>query len=690
VKLRTRILAALLFTGAVVAACAQDTNAAGTALGANLLTETAQAVGRNKVQIIGAQNIPESELRASQAEEIRDIIERGVTAARADDLAYYIASYYRKAGFSQVAVDYEIRGDNVIIKVKEGPRSTLHNLTFVGNRVVDDRTLFDYMIGATPERLAREPAKFPFTTAEISAGADRVRGLYLSKGYLNVTVDASKVQLSRDGTKADVTVHINEGPAFTVGGITFSGETIFPHEQLIGALGESTNGPFAPGITTTMQRNLQSFYKAHGYYQAEVTATGDATAFPHGGRVPIHFHVSPKGLFRFGNITVRNETPDKPRLRPDFLPKRFAHLRGQVYDPAKLDETYREMLHTGLFENLRVTLQPQPNNDLNIDLTANEAKARELGFTLGYGSYEGLSLGVRLGDRNLFGNGRPLTFSADYSQRGLKGEVLYVDPWFLDTRFALRSRLYSESRDEDGYSKNGIGFRTDITRKVMPHLELGVYGEVANRSVTDNGISESLLGPLNYTIGTVGLTQNSDFRDSPINPGRGFVFNTSFDYSTVQGGDGFLRGFGRFSYYLPLGTTMLAFGARVGYISSNAFNVPIDSRFFNGGGNTVRSFAERQLGPMSNGHPVGGNTYTVFNIEYTIPITTAFSGALFVDAGSVTNDSLPNSGDLRYGVGLGLRYKLPIGPIRLDFGLNPDRRQNESIGAVNFSFGFAF
>ena len=134
----------------------------------------------------------------------------------------------------------------------------------------------------------------------------------------------------------------------------------------------------------------------------------------------------------------------------------------------------------------------------------------------------------------------------------------------------------------------------------------------------------------------------------------------------------------------------LAFGARAGYISTDADQIPIDVRFFNGGSNTVRSFTERDLGPKSHGHPVGGNVYTVFNIEYTVPITGALSAAAFVDAGSLTNDDLPNSGDMRYGVGLGIRYKLPIGPIRLDYGVNPDRRADEDFGAFNFSFGFAF
>jgi len=54
------------------------------------------------------------------------------------------------------------------------------------------------------------------------------------------------------------------------------------------------------------------------------------------------------------------------------------------------------------------------------------------------------------------------------------------------------------------------------------------------------------------------------------------------------------------------------------------------------------------------------------------------------------NSDDPSSGNLRYGVGLGLRYKLPIGPVRLDYGVNPDRRNGEAFGAFNFSFGFAF
>jgi outer membrane protein assembly factor BamA len=81
----------------------------------------------------------------------------------------------------------------------------------------------------------------------------------------------------------------------------------------------------------------------------------------------------------------------------------------------------------------------------------------------------------------------------------------------------------------------------------------------------------------------------------------------------------------------------------------------------------VRSFAERKLGPRDSGeNPLGGEFYTVFNAELTFPVYGALQGAVFTDAG------------------------MPIGPLRLDYGLNPDPQEGEDTGAFHFSFGFAF
>src|SRR5213082_1883940 len=162
-----------------------------------------------------------------------------------------------------------------------------------------------------------------------------------------------------------------------------------------------------------------------------------------------------------------------------------------------------------------------------------------------------------------------------------------------------------------------------------------------------------LLGPKNYQVDTIGLTNTLDFRENPyVNP-RGFLIGNTLDVaSSALGSDiEYVRGTMRVGYYLPFGPkpltpgvvvdeptgtpfqrwlrqSSIAFGARVGIIhsltnggSDEATEIPIDERFFNGGATTVRSFGERDLGPHDNhGHPVGGEFFTVFNVEYTFPI----------------------------------------------------------------------
>jgi outer membrane protein assembly factor BamA len=383
-------------------------------------------------------------------------------------------------------------------------------------------------------------------------------------------------------------------------------------------------------------------------------------------------------------------------------------------------------MKTGLFNVLQIKPVPVDGHLLRLDISAEEAKSKEFGFWVGFDTYEGALAGVQVGDRDLFGNGRPLTASIEVSQRSYKGEVLYEDPFFLDTDFQFTARVFALTFDYDGYTKFELGGRFELSRKITKYDEAALVFSARHVKITDSEIKpEFLLGSTtNYLVNTIGLTNTLDLRESPyVNP-RGFLVANTLDLaSSALGSDiEYIRGTMRVGYYLPFGPKVLtpgvvedqsggsplqrwfrqssiAFGARAGIIHSlttsgadEATAIPIDERFYNGGATTVRSFGERDLGPHDNhGHPVGGEFYTVFNVEYTFPIFGELQGAIFMDAGNL----LPSSediglDDMRYAVGAGLRYKLPVGPIRLDYGVNPDPRPFEDFGAFHFSFGFAF
>jgi outer membrane protein assembly complex protein YaeT len=687
-----RVFLFIAFAGPVFCAFAEENRDLERALaGADILLQTLKPAAESKVQFQGLSAFKDEELRTALGEQIREIDEKGATPARADDVAYFAGAHYRKSGFSRVESEYRIAEGKVIVTLQEGPRTLLGGLSFSGNRTFISKTLFEYMLGASAERLKAEPDLFPFNESEIAAGADRVRGFYVSEGFLDARVDASSVKMSSDGTRAEVTVRIVEGTRYVVGDIAFSGTPIFPRERLIAALREPVAGAFSATRAISMQGNLESFYRSQGYFLAKVELAAEPKK-ARGGKVPIRFSIKPGAVHRFDGVAVKNQTPDGGRLRESFLPRRFRHLEGEVYEPEKVDEIFRELLRSGLFTTLKVTPKPLRDETVRLDFLVEEAKAREVGFTLGFGTYDGLKIGLRLADRNLFGNGRPLTLAADYSQRGLIAELAYVDPWFFDhPRMNLRAKLYSAAREELGYTKNEIGGRLDLGWKVLPRWEAGVFAQQSQVEITDATIPLEALGPLNYTLTSVGLTQTIDFRDNPVAPTRGWVFTTAWDVATIEGEQAFTRGVARFSTYIPLGKWQLALGARVGALQPIGDSIPIETRFFNGGATTVRSFAERDLGPKdAQDNPLGGEFYTVLNAELTFPIGGGLQGAVFVDAGNLTDWDEAGLSDLRYAVGVGLRYALPVGPLRLDYGVNPDRRAGEDFGAFHLSFGMAF
>ncbi len=632
------------------------------------------------------------DLNQAIAEQIATIEESGLTPALADDAAFFTQVFYLNRGYSQVEVTETILSPaRLRLAIREGPLTELGEVTIRGNTSYTDEQLREYVIGPTRERFSRLKGDLPYIESDVTeTGVDNIRGLYQAQGYLDAEVPPAEVRFSRDKRRADVTITVKPGIQYQFGDVNFTGDLPFAEAKVREVIESFVQKPYTEFQVVNMQRALAYYYKTQGYYRAKVTAESDK-ALAVRGRVPVLLRVDSGKLYRFDGVSVEGTD----RLRPTFLVNRFQGLSGEVYSPEKTQEIFRKLMQTGLFKQLKVNLRPVNEDELEINLKAEEAKAKELGFSLGYGTFEGGIFGVQAGDRNLFGNGRPLNASLEYSQRYIKGEILYEDPWFLETDYELQLKLSALSTDFDGYSKFEVGFRPEVTRQITEHYKVSVFALARQVNVTNRGIDVEELGPTSYLASSLGLSQTLDTRDSALNPRGGLVFNSTVDYGSSAFGSQieFVRTTARLSYYIPLmKKTLLALGARGGVIKPLGMEeLPIDERFFNGGSRSVRSFNERELGPKdSNGFEIGGETFTIFNIEYVFPIFGDLLGATFLDAGSVGRRVEDGIGEMRYGVGAGLRYNLPVGPLRLDYGYNPSPREDEALGAFHFSFGFAF
>jgi outer membrane protein insertion porin family len=223
----------------------------------------------------------------------------------------------------------------------------------------------------------------------------------------------------------------------------------------------------------------------------------------------------------------------------------------------------------------------------------------------------------------------------------------------------------------------------------------------------------------------IGSTLSHDTRDFILDPRNGGYRDLRADLA-----GGFLGGDNDFytlntslqKYWAARRSIVFALRARVGfadaYGSSRDKGVPVENRYFTGGGNSVRGFEENNLGPReivstSGGEPslvvVGGRLLLVGNAEIRFPIPFfsryRFSGAVFADGGNVwrslgsldfddfrftaDRDDVTDE-DFRYSVGLGIRYNTPVGPIRLDFGIPIKRDETDEFGRFHLSLGQIF
>jgi outer membrane protein assembly complex protein YaeT len=671
------------------------------------------------IEFRGEQAFKEKELRSQLKEQLTTIDDYGLTPARGDDLAFFLEVFYRKHGYVKVSVRYTIEsGDRLRLEIKEGPLMTLGTVIFQGNAREPTEKLFEFAVGPTRERYSKLQRNLPFVAADIEEGADLVRRLYVAEGFLDIVVDRPSYTYHDESSQVDVTIPIHEGRQYFFGNVSFNGQTIYDAETLRGQMGDLLRQPYTEARVSDIPRRLQAYFKARGYYDVKIEATGEPAAAKN-GHVPVQVAIAPGPLYHFGDVTVSG----LDRLHPSFVTKRFNKLAGKTYSPDVLDEKFRTLMRTGLFTVLQIKPAPAGGNMLRLDISAEEAKSKEFGFSIGYGTFEGAIVGAQFRERDLFGTGRPLTMSVEVSQRGYKGEILYEDPFLFDTDFSFKNRLAALTFDFDGYSKFELGDRVELTRKITKQYEVGAIFAVRHVDVTSASINPRFLGDTSYFVNSLGFTQTLDLRESPLVSPRGLVINNTFDLASKAFGSQveLARSTARLAYFLPFGPkpltpgvvedqsvpplqrwfhqSMLALGARAGAVHSlgesgadEATAIPIDERFFNGGASTVRSYGERDLGPHDPKHnPIGGEFFTVFNVEYTFPILGELQGALFFDAGNLLPTSEePGVDDMHYAAGGGLRYKLPIGPIRLDYGWNPDRQPGEDVGAFHFSFGFAF
>lgn len=433
-----------------------------------------------------------------------------------------------------------------------------------------------------------------------------------------------------------------------------------------------------------------SEHRNKGYL--DVAVSSRVVPGPDGPRVDLHVVPGPRytlGAVRFHGL---ERVSSKLALRESELDP------GSPYDPRETFHAQSLLYRTRLFDDVVARVSTSPARAVDLDITVEERKQKWLRAGVGYGSEERQRVSLSATHFNFLGRGYKLEAVSSLSAIWLEHSLDFTNRHFLGTRTQQTLKAVWRREDRQGYDSEETRGRAGFSRLLGWHWIGSTYYRI-KRTVAYNVDPEIALTTPGETIaGTVGVGLNRDTSDDYFFPRRGTRAAVTLERTGgfFGGNLHFLKGSWDASAYRPIwGPVIGAVTARFGAIQPTGptTEIPIYERFFTGGANTVRGYRERGVGPTDSlGSPLGGRYVAGARAETRAPLFWRLTGALFIDAGQVDDQTrLVRPGLWKAGAGAGIRVRTPVGPLRLDaaYKVNPNPGDRDR-WRLHLSVGEAF
>ena len=418
-------------------------------------------------------------------------------------------------------------------------------------------------------------------------------------------------------------------------------------------------------------------------------------------RLDVGVRIDPGRPARYGPTTVEGNT----RTDTDFIRFMTDLPEGSGFNSTDIARAQARLGRLGIFRSLRIEEAEEiaPDGSLPMTVRVEDRRPRTLGFGGTYSTIDGLGLEAYWVHRNLFGRGERLRFDASVS--GLIENinptdfdyslgVSFIKPGIYRPDTDLIAGLAAKRLDYDTYRETSIGGNIGLSQQFGDRLTGDLSANFSRAKFED------IYGTRNFfTLGFIG-NLIYDIRNDPLDATRGYYIAALLQpFYEFEFGNPAVRGTleGRY-YYSLVGLDRLVLAGRVkvgSYYGPSAAESPPDLLFFAGGGGSVRGYPYRSIGVSTtvNGAQgtVGGRGLFEGSAEARYRFSDSWGGAAFADAGFVSeNPRFAGENDLRIGVGAGVRYFTPIGPLRVDLATPLDPLPGNSRIALYIGIGQAF
>ncbi|MDP9169961.1 MAG: BamA/TamA family outer membrane protein, partial [Acidobacteriota bacterium] len=642
-----------------------------------------------------------------------------------------LQDYMQSQGYYDVDIDFRVQPpvndvETVEYVIARGQRHKVVKVDVAGNKYFDSETIRERMFIA-PAAINMRHGRF--SEAFRRKDEENVAELYKANGFRDVKVSVT-VDDDFKGRSGDVAVTLNvaEGPQWIVDDLTIKGMSQVKKDEVAGQVASAAGQPFADVNLATDRNAILTEYFKRGFPAATFKAGWEASGTPNHVNVVYEITEGERQYVR-RVITSGNHV-----TRKSLVDKTITMKPGDPLSPVEETDIQKKFYDLGVFARVDTAVQNPEGASTHKYVLYNFEDANRYTVNVGlgaqiarFGSPSQTSLASPAGSTgfspefsidvsrlNFLGLGHTVSLRTLYSNIEKKGSISYLQPRFFNNagRAISYTLLYDNTLNVRTFASRREEANVQISQQFSKSLT-GLFRVAYRRVSVSNVIIPVLLVPQflqPVRIGIVSANLVQDRRNNPGNPSHG-IYNT-LDIGLASKVFGSQRSFGRVlvrnaTYYKLSKSLVLARQTQFGVIAPFAAptgltaqeSVPLPERFFGGGADSLRAFSYNQAGPRDigaavvaggpssrpTGFPLGGNALFFNTVELRFPLLGEnIQGVFFHDMGNVFS-SLSNLSfrykqkDLEdfdytvHAVGFGIRYRTPVGPVRVDlaYSLNP-------------------
>jgi outer membrane protein insertion porin family len=449
--------------------------------GGRLIVTVVEAPVIDRLAFEGDNKIKDEQLQQEIQSKARGTLSRATVQA---DVQRIIEVYHRNGRFDVQVVPKIIERPNnrvdLIFEIKEGEKTGVKKIVFVGNHAYTDYRLKEVIKTSTSNLLSFLQTTDVYDPDRIEADRDLIRRFYLSHGYADVQVVAATGEYDPAQKGFIITFTIEEGPLYHFGTVDIQSNIRAVDPQSLRSILRMHRGDVYNGdaIEKTVE-NLTVEITKHGYPFANVRPRGDRNVQDRS--ISVVFVVDEGVRAYIERINIRGNT----RTRDYVIRREFDISEGDPYNRALIDRAERRIKNLNFFKNVKITNEPGSAPDrvvINVDVE--EQSTGDFSVMGGYSTADGFMGQVSISERNLLGTGRFARASLTYGEfiRGV--EFNFVEPYFLDNRVSAGVDLFARQTLASPYLsygtttygtnlKFGIPLREDLTLQ----LRYSIYSQ---------------------------------------------------------------------------------------------------------------------------------------------------------------------------------------------------------------------